>query len=108
VHHDDQPTLVANLGQLVNALEPENPRGLAKSILLPDHRGKRKRYIRLPSDKHNQSDRFAASGGTFAGIIDRLIDAKVRKGFDRTQAKIETVYGVLKGTSFRRSLRVTR
>jgi hypothetical protein len=99
VHHDDQPLLAANLGQLVNALESKNPKALAKSILLPNQWEKRKRYIRLPSDPPNQSDRFAASGGTFAGIIDRLIEIKVRKGFDRTQAKIETVYGALKGTS---------
>src|SRR5215510_1573782 len=51
VHQDDQPALVANLGQLVYALESEKPKGLAKSILLPDHWEKRKRYIRLPSDK---------------------------------------------------------
>jgi hypothetical protein len=97
----DQPILVGNIGHLIDRLEPKNPKGLAQRILLPDHWPKRKRYIRLPNEDHNQSGRYAASGGTFAGIIDRLVDEKVRKGFDRTQATIETVYDALKGTSFR-------
>jgi hypothetical protein len=36
------------------------------------------------------------------GVLDPLIDETVIKGFDRTQAAIETVRRALQGTSFRR------
>jgi len=102
---EDQPVLVRNLGDLIARLEPGTSMLLAEKILQPDLWAKRKRYIRFHDDAASPSARHAASGGTFARIIDGLIDEKVRKGIDRPQAIVETVYGALKGTSFRRPAR---
>jgi hypothetical protein len=102
---DDQEILVGNLGRLVARFEPNNRMLLAERILLPDHWPKRKRYVRFPDEIVRTSVRHAASGGTFAGIIDRLIDEQVRKGLDRPLATIETVRGALKGTSFHQPTR---
>jgi hypothetical protein len=102
---EDQSLLVSNLGRLVVQLEPKNQMELAHKILQSDYWPKRKRYIRFPDEVFSSSARYAASGGTFAGLIQRIVDEKVRKGFGRAQATIETVNGALKGTSFRNSSR---
>jgi hypothetical protein len=98
---NDQQLLVANLGRLVVRLDPGNPMALAERILGSEYWAKRKRYIRFPNDAVGAAARYAASGGTFAKLVERLVDEKVRKGFTHAQAQIEIVYEALKGTSFR-------
>jgi hypothetical protein len=102
---DDQPVLVSNLGRLIDQLGPKNRMEIAQKILQSDYWPKRKRYIRFPNEAFSPSARYAASGGTFAGLIQRIVDEKTRMGFGRAQATTETVYGALRGTSFRRSPR---
>jgi hypothetical protein len=102
---EDQAVLVSNIGRLVARLDLKDPMSIARRILLESEWPKRKRYIRLPGDITKTSARSAASGGTFAGIIDRLVAESVRKGLSPAQARIETVNDVLKGTSFRRPSR---
>jgi hypothetical protein len=98
---DDQSILASNLGREIATLEREAPMRLAKTILLDTNWSKRKRYVRFPNEGADSRRRYAASGGALAGIIDRLINEKIRRGISRSHALIETVNGVLKGTSFR-------
>jgi hypothetical protein len=51
---------------------------VAQKILQPDHWPKRKRYIRFPNEAFSPSARYSASGGTFAGFIQRIVDEKAR------------------------------
>jgi hypothetical protein len=96
---DDRPILARNLGRMVLQIEPKTPMAVAERILQLAW-PKRKRYIRFPKDPSNPSTRYAASGGDFAGIIQRLAQEKVRVGLDHAQAMKETVYDALKGSSF--------
>jgi hypothetical protein len=100
IEKSDRGTLVSNLGRLVYLLDPANPKDLAREIVGPDRWPKRKRYILLPNEDHDESSRCAASGADFATIIESLVDEKVSKGFERSQATTDTVYGTLKKTSF--------
>src|SRR5262249_55668795 len=104
VSKDDRPTLVSNLGRLIHQMEPDDRMDLAARVLETKW-PKRKRYIRFPDESPDLPARYAASGLDFARIIHQIVGEKARKGLDRTQATIETVYGVLKGTSFRRPSR---
>jgi hypothetical protein len=101
----DQIELVANLGRLIERLDEERPRALAKTLLGDELWAKRKRYIRFPNEPIDA--RTAASGGTFARIIESLIGEKTRRGFDPAQARIATVQEALNGTSFRPSSQST-
>jgi hypothetical protein len=58
-----------------------------------------------PNDLVGRSVSYAASGLELAGIIERLVDERTRRGLDRAQAIVATVYDVLKETSFRRPSR---
>lgn len=102
----DQPVLVSNLGRLITQLEPKNPLSIAEKILQHNEWPKRKRYILFPNDTSDALTRYAASGGTFARLIGRLIEETASlRGISRVQSKIEIVYQTLKGTSFRRPSR---
>ena len=100
---NDQVILVGNLGQLIDRFRAQEPKRSCcrGSSCRPTGRSGSATFVSQTRIRLS-FDRYAASGGTFAGIIDRLVDEKVRKGFDHTQAMIETVYGALKGTAFRR------
>jgi hypothetical protein len=101
---NDRPIIVRNLGRLLIDIDPESPKQLAKNVLLSQWE-KRKRYIRFPNDPVRASALYAASGLEFAGIIERLAQERIRRGFDRAQATAAAVYTVLKDTSFRRPSR---
>ena len=106
VDKNDQPILVGNLGLIVAQLEPKHPLSLAEKILEQNEWQKRKRYILFPEDTPDPLARYAATGGVFARLIDRLIEETANlKGFSNAQAKIEIVFQTLKGTSFRRPSR---
>jgi hypothetical protein len=102
----DQPVLVSNLGRLVARLDQKNPLSIAEKILQDNEWQKRKRYILFPNEVSDALPRYAASGGTFARLIDRLIEETASlRSISRVQSKIEIVYQTLKGTSFRRPSR---
>jgi hypothetical protein len=96
----DQSALVTNLGRLIELFDPENAKSIVRRILETNEWEKRKRYIRFANDPISRVARHAASGGSFARIIDRLIDVRVCENIDRNQAKIEIVRKALKRTSF--------
>jgi hypothetical protein len=96
----NQVVLVSNLGRLIDQLDARNRRSIAMSILQPNEWEKRKRYIQYPDEPASPSGRQAGSGGSFARIIERLIDMRVSGGVESDQAKSETVRRALKGTSF--------
>jgi hypothetical protein len=104
IPQNDRAIVARNLGRLVVEIEPDSPKILVKKILQSSWQ-KRKRYIRLPNDPVCGASLFAASGLEFAGIIERLAEERIRRGFDRTQAIVATVYDALKETSFRRPSR---
>lgn len=99
VPKEDQSKIVRNLGRIVAQIEPKDPMGFAKRVLGEDLFEKRKRYILFAGEQ--PADRYHATGKTFARFIDDLIKERIRRGFADTQAKIETIRDVLKGTSFR-------
>jgi hypothetical protein len=96
----DRPVLARNLGRLIERLELTARLKTAEKVL-DTCWPKRKRYVRFADEDAKPSSHYAASGPTFAGIIERLKKEKERKGFDSTQVKIEVVLEALKGTSFR-------
>ena len=95
----DRPTLVSNLGRVIVQIDAANAKAIIKDIL-EEKWEKRTRYVRLPNEPVDPAARYAASGGHFARIIDRLIDVRVRQNIDGAQAKSEIVRGALKRTSF--------
>jgi hypothetical protein len=97
----DQAVLVENLGRLIVELGADNARTIARSVLEENEREKRKRYIRLPGERVGRLARHAASGGSFARIIERLINIRVNENVSREQAKSEVVRKALWRTSFR-------
>jgi hypothetical protein len=97
----DQAILVENLGQLIVQFYPDNAKAIARSILEDNERDKRKRYIRIPGERVGPLTRHAGSGGSFARIIERLIELRVSENFSRDQAKGEIVRKALWRTSFR-------
>lgn len=97
----DQEILVDNLGQLIVHFYPENPKTIARSLLEDNEREKRKRYIRIPGERVGALTRHAASGGSFARIIERLIALCVSEKVSRDRAKGEIVRKALSRTSFR-------
>ena len=97
----DQAILVENLGQLITRFDADNAKEIARSVLEENEREKRKRYIRLPGEPVGRLARHAASGGSFARIIDRLIEVHVSANVPRDQAKAEVVRRALSRTSFR-------
>lgn len=99
----DQATLVDNLGQLVVEFDADNAKTVAQNLLERNERDKRKRYIRLPDDRVSERARHAASGGSFARIIEQLIKLHSRKNVDQETAKIAVVRQALRNTSFRPS-----
>lgn len=96
----DQAKLVDNLGRLIAQFYPDGPKAMARDLLEENEREKRKRYIRIPGERVGPSTRHAASGGSFARIIERLIDLRVRENVSRDQAKGEIVRKALWRTSF--------
>jgi hypothetical protein len=98
----DQEILVDNLGQLIVHFYPENAKPIARSLLEDNEREKRKRYIRIPGERVGALTRHAASGGSFARIIERLIELRVSEQVSRDRAKGEIVRKALSRTSFRR------
>lgn len=97
----DQEILVDNLGQLIVHFYPENAKAIARGLLEDNEREKRKRYIRIPGEHVGASTRHAASGGSFARIIERLIALRVSEQVSRDRAKGEIVRKALSRTSFR-------
>jgi hypothetical protein len=97
----DQEVLVDNLGQLIMHFYPENAKTIARSLLEDNEREKRKRYIRIPGERVGALTRHAASGGSFARIIERLIGLRVSEKVSHDQAKGEIVRKALSRTSFR-------
>ena len=97
----DQEILVENLGQLILHFYPENAKAVARGLLEENEREKRKRYIRIPGERVGASTRNAASGGSFARIIDRLIALRITEKVSRDRAKGEIVRKALSRTSFR-------
>lgn len=97
----DQAILVENLGQLIALFYPDDPKAVARSLLKDNEREKRKRYIRIPGEHVGPLTRNAASGGSFASIIDKLVDLRASAGVSREQAMSEIVRKVLVRTSFR-------
>ena len=97
----DQGMLVDNLGQLIMHFFPENAKAMARRLLEDNEREKRKRYIRIPGERVGALTRHAASGGSFARIIERLIALRVSEQMSRDRAKGEIVRKALSRTSFR-------
>jgi hypothetical protein len=97
----DQAILVDNLGQLIVKFYPDNAKAIARNLLEDNEREKRKRYIRIPGERVGASTRHAASGGSFARIIERLIALRVSEHVNRDRAKGEIVRKALSRTSFR-------
>lgn len=97
----DRPTLVRNLGRLVEGIEPAKPLEVAARILKLNVYQKRKRYLRFSNESSDPSPDYAAAGSEFAAILDGLIDEQVRRGANAIQARITSVFRALKGTSFR-------
>jgi hypothetical protein len=104
IHKDDRPVVARNLGRLIIEIEPDSPKLLAKKILETSWQ-KRKRYIRFPNDPVGASVFYAASGLDFAGIIKGVAKERIKRGLDRNQAMVATIYDALKDTSFRRPSR---
>jgi hypothetical protein len=102
----DRPLLARNLGRMIIQIDPEHKMEIAERILQSDYWQKRKRYIRFSNEDFAEPPQYAASGGAFAGIVQRLIEEKVRKGYERGRATIDTVHLATKGTLFRRSSRL--
>ena len=96
----DQAILVDNLGQLIMQFYPEKATAVARSLLEDNEREKRKRYIRIPGERVGASTRHAASGGSFARIIEQLIALRSEQ-VSRDRAKGEIVRKALWRTSFR-------
>ncbi|MBS4083709.1 MAG: hypothetical protein KGZ73_09185 [Rhizobiales bacterium] len=96
----DQAILVDNLGRLLVQFYPDGPKAIARDLLEDNEREKRKRYIRIPGERVGPATRHAASGGSFARIIERLIDLRVSENVSRDQAKGEIVRKTLWRTSF--------
>jgi hypothetical protein len=99
----DQATLVDNLGRLIVQFDAANAKAIAKSILRESEWDKRKRYVRFPGEAVGRTTRQAASGGTFAHILEQLIDLFVDRNVDRNQAKTDIVRKALQRTSLRPS-----
>jgi hypothetical protein len=97
----DQAILVDNLGQLIVQFYPDNAKAIARSLLEDNEREKRKRYIRIPGERVGALTRHAASGGSFARIIERLIALRVSEHVSHDRAKGEIVRKALSRTSFR-------
>jgi hypothetical protein len=97
----DQATLVDNIGRLILQFDAANAKAIGKSILHECEWDKRKRYVRFPGEAVGRTTRQAASGGTFAHIVERLIDLFVARNVDRNQAKTDIVRKALQKTSLR-------
>jgi hypothetical protein len=96
----DQETLVDNIGRLIAQQFPGIEKDVVRQVLEANEYEKRKRYIRLPDEKVSQFARFAASGGSFARIMRRLIELRTSNGSSVDQAKVEIVKKALAKTSF--------
>ncbi len=96
----DQATLVGNLGQLISEVGHGERMAIALALLEKNEYEKRKRYIRFPDENVGQQARYAASGGSFARIVDRLIQWRAEKDGGQDQAKVDYVRKIFRGTSF--------
>jgi hypothetical protein len=96
----DQSAIVGNLGRVIVECGCADTRAIALRLLEKNEHDKRKRYIRFPGESAGPQARYAASGGSFARIVDRLIQWQSGENLGQDQAKVDTVRKVLKGTSF--------
>jgi hypothetical protein len=96
----DQSAIVGNLGRLIADFGFTDRKAIALSLLEKNEHDKRKRYIRFPNESVGPRARYAASGGSFARIVDGLIQWQAGKNFGQDQAKVDTVRKALRGTSF--------
>ena len=96
----DQSAIVGNLGRLIVDLSSTDRNDIAQSVLEKNEYDKRKRYIRFPNESVGPRTRYAASGGSFARILDGLIQLLAIKGFAQDQGKVDVVRKALRGTSF--------
>ena len=96
----DQSAIVGNLGRLIVDINYTDRMVIALSVLEENEYDKRKRYIRFPNESMGRHARCAASGGSFARIVDRLIQQRSGPNFSDEQARIDTVRKALKGTTF--------
>lgn len=96
----DQSAIVGNLGRLIVDLSSTDRNEIVQSVLEKNEYDKRKRYIRFPNESVGTEARYAASGGSFARILDGLIQWLAVKGFAQDQSKVDVVRKALRGTSF--------
>jgi hypothetical protein len=105
IREDDRPIVARNLGRLLIEIEPESPKSLAKAVLQSSFQ-KRKRYIRLPGEPVGSSLFYAASGLEFAGIIERLAEERIKRGFDRGHAMLGAFRSAAERNRLRQSPRM--
>jgi hypothetical protein len=96
----DQSAIVGNLGRLIADLDFADRNKIALRVLEKNEHDKRKRYIRFPNEPVGSQTRYAASGGSFARIVDRLIQYQAAKSVDQNEAKVEVARKALRGTTF--------
>jgi hypothetical protein len=92
----DGATIARNLGRMIADIDRGSAPALAKRIL-KDKYEKRRRYVEFSGE--SEAGRYASSGGDFARVIQDLSLEKKQRGFDSSNAMVDTVYEALLGTS---------
>jgi hypothetical protein len=75
----DQSAIVGNLGRLIVGFGFADRKEIALSVMEKNEHDKRKRYIRFPNESVGPQARYAASGGSFARIVEGLIQWQAGK-----------------------------